>query len=146
MSNISIWPIDRIPIRYYHSKPEETWERCQLSDTPHSLKFQHYWNLTIRLFNIIPRALVWERILPLCRDAVGIFYSTSRLTLPFWVGVDLDIMSMKGYSTIPRSPDMDFFHQTQFNVITISPWPSHIYIYIYIYINMCVCVCVCVVR
>ena len=43
--------------------------------TPHSLKLQHYWNLTIR-FSVITRTLVGG-ILLLSSDAVGIFYSHS---------------------------------------------------------------------
>ena len=40
-------------------------------------KYQYYWNLTIRLFSVISRTLVGG-ILPLCRDAVGVFYSPHR--------------------------------------------------------------------
>ena len=36
------------------------------------------WNLTIRWFSIIPRTHVVGRDLPLCRDAVRVFYSPSR--------------------------------------------------------------------
>ena len=36
---------------------------------------KHYRNLSIRLFSVISRT----HILPLCRDAVGVFYSPSRL-------------------------------------------------------------------
>ena len=50
-------------------------KRCTL----HSPKLQHYWNLTIRLFCIISRTLVEAGVLPLCRCAVGVFYSPSRL-------------------------------------------------------------------
>ena len=57
-------------------------------------KSKHYWNLTIRLFTIISRTLVgW--VLPLCREAVCIFYSPSQLrklilgiitkTILFWI-------------------------------------------------------------
>ena len=46
--------------------------------TPHSPKPQHHWNLTIRLFSVISRTLS-GRVLPLCRGAVSIFYSPSRL-------------------------------------------------------------------
>ena len=44
----------------------------------HSLKLLHYWNLTIRLFSVITRTLVGG-VLPLCRGAVGVFYSPSQL-------------------------------------------------------------------
>ena len=54
----SIWPVDRTPIRCYHSGPEWTWEWWQWRDTPHSPKLQHYCNLTIRLFSVISRTLV----------------------------------------------------------------------------------------
>ena len=65
--------------RYYQSGPEWTWERWQSRGTPHSPKLQHCWNLTIRLFNVISRTLV-VGVLPLCREAVGVFYS------PSWLG------------------------------------------------------------
>ena len=39
---------------------------------PHSLKLQHYWNLTIRLFSVISRTLVGGG-LPLCREVVVIY-------------------------------------------------------------------------
>ena len=45
--------IDRTSIRFYHSRPEWTWERWQWNGSPHSLKLQHYWNLTIWLFSVI---------------------------------------------------------------------------------------------
>ena len=45
-----------------------------LKGTLHSPKLQYYWSLTIRLFSVISRTLVGE-VLPLCRDAVGVFYS-----------------------------------------------------------------------
>ena len=56
----------------------------------HSPKVLHYWNLTIRLFNVISRTLIAARgggFLALCREAVDIFYSPSRLGKPmeaFW--------------------------------------------------------------
>ena len=64
----SIWPIDRTLIRCYHSRPEWTWERLQWRGTPHSPKLQHYWNLTIRLFNDISRTLVGGGLTPLQRS------------------------------------------------------------------------------
>ena len=45
----------------------------------HSPKLQHCWNLTIRLFSVISMILIGGMILPLCREAVGVFYSPSRL-------------------------------------------------------------------
>ena len=62
MSNSSSWPIDSVP---RSNGNEEV-----LCIPP---RFQHYWNLTIRLFNVISRTLT-ERILLLCRDAVCVFY------------------------------------------------------------------------
>ena len=70
--------MDRTLIRCYHSGPEWTWERWQWSGTPHSPKLQQCWNLTIKLFSVIFRTLVGGG-LPLCREAVGVFYSPSRL-------------------------------------------------------------------
>ena len=55
-----IWTIDR-------TLSEWTWEWWQWRGTSISPKLQHYWNLTIRLFSVRSR------------DAVGVFYSPSRL-------------------------------------------------------------------
>ena len=63
----SIWPI-----RCFHSMPECTWERWQRRGNPHSPRLQHYWSLTIS------RPL-FGGILPVCRDAVSVFYSPSGL-------------------------------------------------------------------
>ena len=49
-----------------------------MKNTPHSPKLQHYWSLSIRFFCVIYRTFV-GRVLPLCRDAVGVFYSPSQL-------------------------------------------------------------------
>ena len=46
--------------------------------TPHSPKLQYYWTFTARLFSVIYRTLV-VGILPLCREAAGVFYSSSWL-------------------------------------------------------------------
>ena len=45
----------------------------------YSKKLQHYCNLTIRMISVIFQTLVGGRELPLCRDAVGVFYSPRRL-------------------------------------------------------------------
>ena len=41
-------------------------------------KLQHYWNLAIRLFSVISRTLIGG-VLPLCREAVSVFYNPTRL-------------------------------------------------------------------
>ena len=38
------------------------------------------WHLAIRLFSVISRRLIMREVLPFCRDAVGEFYSSSRLS------------------------------------------------------------------
>ena len=49
-----------------------------MKGTPHSPKLQRHWDLTIRLFSVISWTLV-DGVLPLCRGAVSVFYSPSRL-------------------------------------------------------------------
>ena len=72
----SIWPIDRTLIRCYHPVPEWTWEWWHWRGISHSQKIQHYWNLTIRLFSVICRRVIGGgKVLPLCREVVGVFYS-----------------------------------------------------------------------
>ena len=48
---------------------------------PHSPKLQHYWNLIIRLFSVIIKTLVGG-VLPLFRDAVGVFFGPNQLGYP----------------------------------------------------------------
>ena len=43
------------------------------------VKFQSYWNLTIKLFNTIIRTFIDVGDVHFCRDAVGVFCSPSRL-------------------------------------------------------------------
>ena len=55
-------------IRCYRSGPEWPWERWQWRGTLHSPKLQHYWSLTIRLFNVISgHSLVVGGLTPLPR-------------------------------------------------------------------------------
>ena len=56
-------------IRCYHSWPEWTWTQWQWRSTLHSIEHQHYWNLTIRLFNFISRTLVGK----------GEFYPSAKM-------------------------------------------------------------------
>ena len=51
----------------------------QWRGSPHSPNLWHYWNLAIRLLNVISTTLV-EGVLSLCRETVGVFYSLSRLS------------------------------------------------------------------
>ena len=61
------------------------WEQLQWRGALHSPKLQHHWNLTIRSFCVISRTLVGgEEVLPLCRGAVGVFYSPRQLGNLFW--------------------------------------------------------------
>ena len=56
-----------------------TWEQWQWRGTMHSPKLQHYWSLTIILVSVVSRTLIGGGVLPLCREAVGVFYSPSVL-------------------------------------------------------------------
>ena len=65
-------------ITCYYSEPECTLERWQQRGTQHSQTLQHY----IRLFSVICRTLVGG-VLPLCRNAVDIFYWKDKVSKPF---------------------------------------------------------------
>ncbi len=67
------------PVRCYHAGPVWTWEQWQGRGALHSRKPQHYWNLTIRLFSVISGHSLGGGFLPLCREAVVVFYSPNRL-------------------------------------------------------------------
>ena len=41
----------------------------------------------------------------------------SKQVLSLWVSVDLGVMAMKGYSILPRSPELEPHHQMKFSVI-----------------------------
>ena len=119
MWNSSIWPIDSTLSSA--TTPEWTWEWWQWRGTPHSPKLLHYWTLTIRLFNVISRTLIWK-VLPLCRDAVGVFCSNS------WLGHNVLVKIMKSwdiwFGKLPKEKKKSYI------LYTIL----YIYIYIYIYI------------
>ena len=57
-----------LPLRARVDLKQRQWRR-----TLHSPKFQHYWNLTIRLICVINRTLVVGAVLSLCKDSVGTF-------------------------------------------------------------------------
>ena len=65
----------------------------------------------------------------------------SKQALPLWVIVDLGVMVMKDYFTLPRSLELEPQYQIEFTIIprTLLIYVyiyiyTHIYIYIYIYI------------
>ena len=65
-------------IRPYHSGSEWTWEQWQQRGTQDSSNLQGR-SLIINSFSVITgHSLRWE-LLPLCRDAIGVFYSPDRL-------------------------------------------------------------------
>ena len=37
--------------------------------------------------------------------------------LPLWFRLDLGVMAMKGYFTLPRAPELESHHHIQFSVI-----------------------------
>ena len=53
----------------------------------------------------------------------------SKQVLPLQVRVDMGLMTIKGYSTFPRSQDLEPHHQMLFNIIlrTILFWESMSY-------------------
>ena len=63
------------PFKCYHSGPERTRKQWQLRGTQYSPNLQHYWSLTIKLFNVISWTLLHPR-----RDVFGVFYC------PSWLG------------------------------------------------------------
>ena len=73
------------------------------------LRIPHYWNLTIRLSTAISRTLI-RGVLPLYREAVGVFYSPSWLSkLYFDCGISLSpltflefIMETSTYANIAK--------------------------------------------
>ena len=54
-------------------------ERWQWRGALHSSNLLHHWNLMIRLFSVISRTLIRGDVLPLCREAVSVFYSLSQV-------------------------------------------------------------------
>ena len=75
MSNSSIWSIDRT------LSGSTTLSQLELRSNCNEGVFRipqcsPYWSLTIRLFNVKSRT--FGGVLPLCRDTVGIFYSSSQ--------------------------------------------------------------------
>ena len=71
----SLWPTDRILSAASTSDQRKPGATAMKGYSV----FQHYWSLTIRLFSVISWILVGVWVLPLCRDADGVFYSLTRL-------------------------------------------------------------------
>ena len=92
------------PIRCCHSRPEWSWDWWQWRGILHFSELQHCWNLTIRLFCVISWTLIGG-VLPLCRDAVSVFYNSSRLSLPVRVPSIGPINPSKNYSYLIRILD-----------------------------------------
>ena len=79
-SNHSIWPIHRTLSGATTPGQSGHGSNGYKGVLRHSPKLQYYWSLTIRLFCVISRILVGEGVLPLCREAVRVFYSPSLPT------------------------------------------------------------------
>ena len=91
------------------------WERWQWRGTPYSPKLQHQITHYIQDSH-------WGGFLFLCRDAIGVFYSSCRLG-HIWPETDQIIRLLY---------DIEF-----------SEIP---YLYVCVYVFVCVCVCVCVFK
>ena len=143
----SIQPIDRNLMRCYHSRLKWTWEQWQCRGTPHSSNLQHYWNLTIRLFSVIFRTLVGWGVLPLCREAVGVFYRPKCVCVCASVYVYLPFICVC-VCVFPRS----LMHLCMYVYVCKFVFPSCVFTCAYIYGHVCVCfhgplcmyVCVCI--
>ena len=89
------WPIDRIlsgATSLGQSGPRS-------KGNIHSPKLQHYWSLTIRLFSVISRTLI-EEVLPLWRDAVGIFYRLGQFYVEHYKIKKWILMGIISYQTL----------------------------------------------
>ena len=52
---------------------------------------------------------------------LGITFIKLSEVLSPWVWVEIDVIAMKGYSTLPRSPELESYHQMQFSVTPRKP-------------------------
>ena len=112
-------------IRCFHSGPGWVWEQWQWRSTLYSPKLQLYWNLTIRLFNVISR-MVWQCATEsLEQHSSGfefkVFPSPKCVTLPTWQGyIQVSFFSFRwpfldpspcGESIIPRKSCCEDTHK-----------------------------------
>ena len=96
---------------------------------------QHYWSITIRLFNIIFMTLIKE-VLPLCRDVVGVFCCRPQPTWPLKCHTKVKESSLPYYFTHSWIGLTIIMSRCQARIsLTLSRHPSlsSIGIYIYIY-------------
>ena len=77
----SIWPIDRTLSGATNSRPEWTREQWQWKGALHYPKLQYYWNLLIRLFNVISSQLSKWTCEPAC---VITWVTKSKLLGEIW--------------------------------------------------------------
>ena len=92
-------------------------------------KLQHHWNPTIRLFSVISNTPIGRGVLTLCRGAVGVFYSPSRLG-NFPVGISSKV------NLIPR---LKFGHFLSILVCTYLPFCVFVCSYPSIYLSIYLC-------
>ena len=98
----------------------------------HSLKLQHYWSLTIRLFNAKSRThvgCVWY----LCRDAVGVFYQPSWLGL-YIQGSPQNVICGENKLLVRCLSNINKSNQNKQKITYRTPLHS-IYIYLLIYLS-----------
>ena len=89
------------PVWWYQSKTEWNKEQWRWRDNLHSLKFQYYWNLTIRLLRVISTTLFGGDLTPLLRS--------SRCILQPHLTVQHSAEVPSGYLEIPSYFIRDFY-------------------------------------
>ena len=81
MWNSSIWPIDSsLSGAITLSRKLDSKTMKGYSTFPKSPVLLE----SIRLFRVISGHLLWREVLPLCRDTIGLFYSSSQLSMECW--------------------------------------------------------------
>ena len=78
MSSSSIWPIDRTLSGATTPSQSGLGNNGKKRASPHSPKPQRYWSLTIKLFNVPSRTVIWG-VLSFRRNEVSEFYNPRRL-------------------------------------------------------------------
>ena len=73
--------------------PIQYWEQWQWRGTLQSSKLRHYWSFPIKLFTVMSRTFA-VGILPLCKDALSVFYCSSRLGYCLKESIDILLIKM----------------------------------------------------
>ena len=92
--------------------------QCGPGSNKRALQLLQDWSFTIRCFSVISKTLIREGVIPLCRDAVSVFYSPSQMGCQRW---NLTDIITRGLSWPGSNGSEEVLYTPKSSRIIISP-------------------------